>query len=81
MRGRRRKKDIALFSFFFFFSSKCDELFSPLSVLNSGSVKIAFALNNCWHFFPLQPYLGALYLILLLHDAWRSSVNGATGLS
>lgn len=44
MRGRRRKKDIALFSFFF---SKCDELFSPLSVLNSGSVKITFALNNC----------------------------------
>lgn len=44
VRGRRRKKDIALFSFFF---SKCDELFSPLSVLNSGSVKITFALNNC----------------------------------
>lgn len=32
---------------FFLFFSKCDELFSPLSVLNSGSVKITFALNNC----------------------------------
>lgn len=43
--GGGGKKILRFFLFFFF--SKCDELFSPLSVLNSGSVKITFALNNC----------------------------------